>query len=109
MVDLVSFAPFHGAAHALENANDVSEGIASDFLRTVLEASVPKSEKKKRKITLGVVDRNLAGSIKAAFPHIECETSETSEVVGDLLRGLRLHAGKLLKKLQEGDVERAQL
>ncbi|KAK4981759.1 Nucleolar protein 56 [Elasticomyces elasticus] len=109
MVDLVSFAPFHGAAHALENANDVSEGIASDFLRTVLEANLPKSEKKKRKITLGVVDRNLAGSIKAAFPHIECETSETSEVVGDLLRGLRLHAGKLLKKLQEGDVERAQL
>jgi len=30
-------------------------------------------------------------------------------VTADLLRGLRLHAQKLLKQLQEGDVERAQL
>ncbi len=29
-VQLVSFAPFQGAAQALENANDVSEGIMSD-------------------------------------------------------------------------------
>ena len=51
----------------------------------------------------------MAGSIKAAFPYVECETSETSEVVADLLRGLRQHGPKLLKQLQEGDVERAQL
>ena len=51
----------------------------------------------------------MAGSIKAEFPGVECETGETSEVVADLLRGLRLHAPKLLKGLQEGDVERAQL
>jgi nucleolar protein 56 len=56
-----------------------------------------------------VSDKNLAGSIKAEFPGVECETGETSEVVADLLRGLRLHAPKLLKGLQEGDVERAQL
>ena len=30
-------------------------------------------------------------------------------MVGDLLRGLRLHSSKLLKQLQDGDVERAQL
>lgn len=58
---------------------------------------------------LGVSDKNLAGSIKAAFAGVECETGETSEVVADLLRGLRFHASKLLKGLQEGDVERAQL
>lgn len=108
MVELVSFAPFQGASQALENANEISEGIMSDYLRTVLEANLPKASKKK-KTTLGVTDRNLAGSIKAAFPHVECETGETSEVVADLLRGLRLHAAKLLKQLQEGDVERAQL
>ncbi|TKA63906.1 Nucleolar protein 56 [Cryomyces minteri] len=108
MVQLVSFAPFQGASQALENANEVSEGIASEYLRTVLETNLPKASKK-NKITLGVSDRNLAGSIKAAFPSVECETGETSEVVADLLRGLRLHAGKLLKQLQEGDVERAQL
>jgi nucleolar protein 56 len=58
---------------------------------------------------LGVSDKNLAGSIKEAFSNVECETGDTSEVVADLLRGLRLHAPKLLKDLQEGDVDRAQL
>ena len=54
-------------------------------------------------------DKNLAGSIKAAFPGLECETGDTSEIVQDMLRGIRQHAPKLLKQLQEGDVERAQL
>ncbi|KAH6677402.1 hypothetical protein B0J14DRAFT_636101 [Halenospora varia] len=108
MVKLVSFAPYRGAAEALENVNLVSEGVLSDYLRSTLELNLPKPSKKK-KIVLGVQDKNLAGSIKASFPGVECETGETSEVVGDLLRGLRLHAGKLLKGLQEGDVERAQL
>jgi nucleolar protein 56 len=108
MVELVSFAPFQGAAQALENINLVSEGIMSDYLKTVLEANMPKPSKK-HKTVLGVTDRGLAGSIKAGFPSLECETSETSEVCADLLRGLRLHAEKLLKQLQIGDVDRAQL
>lgn len=58
---------------------------------------------------LGVSDKGLAGSIKEAFPTVQCETGDTSDVVQDLLRGIRLHAPKLLKQLQEGDVERAQL
>lgn len=110
MVQLVSFAPFQGAAQALENANDISEGIMSEYLQTVLESNLPKGGKKeKNKVVLGVGDRNLAGSIKAGFAGVECETSETSELVGDLLRGLRMHAEKLLKNLQAGDVGRAQL
>lgn len=108
MVQLVSFAPFQGAQQALENANDISEGIVSDYLRTVLETNLPKPGKKS-KITLGVSDKALAGSIKAMFPGLECETSETSDVVADLLRGLRTHSEKLLKQLQDGDVSRAQL
>jgi nucleolar protein 56 len=108
MVKLVNFAPYRGAAEALENINLVSEGVLSEYLRSDLELNLPKPSKKK-KIVLGVQDKNLAGSIKASFPGVECETGETSEVVADLLRGLRLHAGKLLKGLQEGDVERAQL
>ncbi|KAL8862582.1 MAG: hypothetical protein Q9178_001080 [Gyalolechia marmorata] len=108
MVKLLSFAPFQGAAQALENANEVSEGMASDFLISLLEVNLPKSGKK-HKVTLGVSDKNLAGSIKAAFPGLECETADTSEVVQDMLRGIRQHSAKLLKQLQEGDVERAQL
>ncbi|GME47943.1 nucleolar protein nop56 [Neofusicoccum parvum] len=108
MVALQGFAPFQGAAAALENQNDISEGICSEYLKSVLEMHVPNPGKK-NKVTLGVQEKNLAGSIKANFPYIECETAEVSEVVADLLRGLRLHANKLLKQLQEGDVDRAQL
>ena len=97
-----------GAAQALENANEVSEGIASEYLRSLLEMNLPKPGKK-NKVVLGVSDKNLAGSIKAVFPGVECETGDTSEVVQDMLRGIRQHAPKLLKQLQEGDVERAQL
>ena len=110
LVQLAAFAPFQGAAHALTNANDVSEGIMSEYLYTVLESNLPKGgKKKKHKVTIGVGDRGLASSIKAGFPGVECETGETSELVGDLLRGLRLHAEKLLKSLQVGDINRAQL
>ena len=108
MVKLVSFAPFAGAAQALENANEVSKGIASQFLLSILEVNLPKTGKKNR-ITLGVSEKGLAGAIKGTFPNLQCETGETSEVVQDMLRGIRQHAHKLLKQLQEGDVERAQL
>ncbi|KAG9244326.1 pre-rRNA processing nucleolar protein-like protein Sik1 [Calycina marina] len=108
MVKLVNFAPWRDAAEALENTNLVSEGVLSDYLKSNLELNLPKTSKKK-KIVLGVSDKNLAGSIKASFDGVDCETGETSEIVADLLRGIRYHAPKLLKGLQEGDVERAQL
>lgn len=60
-------------------------------------------------MVLGIADRNLASSVKSSFPKVDCETGDTSEVVQDMLRGIRLHATKLLKQLQEGDLERAQL
>ncbi|KAF3926311.1 hypothetical protein AA313_de0200775 [Arthrobotrys entomopaga] len=104
MVKLVSFAPFQGAAHALENANDISEGIMSEYLKTLLQANLPSG--KKKKVVLGIADKNLATSIKAEFSNVQCETNE---VVQDLIRGLRLHSTKLLKQLQSGDVERASL
>lgn len=104
----MSYIYARGAAQALENANDVSEGIASEYLISLLEINLPKSGKKS-KVTLGVSDKTLAGSIKAAFPSIECQTGDTSEIVQDMLRGLRQHAHKLLKQLQDGDEERAQL
>ncbi|KAI1870315.1 hypothetical protein JX265_001670 [Neoarthrinium moseri] len=118
MVTLVNFAPWRmltrsgaplcsNAADALENINYISEGLMHDYLKSNLELNLPQS--KKSKVVLGLADKNLAGSIKAAFPGIECETGDTSEVCADLLRGVRLHAAKLLKGLEEGDVERSQL
>ncbi|KAF1946563.1 Nop domain-containing protein [Clathrospora elynae] len=107
-VELVGLAPFQGTQDALAEINDISEGILSDFLRATLETNLPKAGKKKT-ITLGVSEKNLAGSIKASFPNLSCETSDTSEVVSDLLRGLRQHSGKLIKKLQPGDIDRSIL
>jgi nucleolar protein 56 len=104
----VGLSPFQGTQDALQEINDVSEGIMSDFLRATLESNLPKSGKKKT-ITLGVWEKNLAGSIKTAFPNLACETGDTNVVVGDLLRGLRQHSQKLIKKLQPGDIDRSIL
>ncbi|EGV66616.1 Nucleolar protein 56 [Yamadazyma tenuis] len=105
MIELVSFAPFKGAAQALENANDISEGLVSDYLKSVLELNIPKGSSKNR-VALGVSDRNLGPSVKEHFPYIDCFSNE---IVQDFLRGIRTHGVKLLKELQEGDLERAQL
>ena len=92
----------------MEQINALSDGTASEYLRSFLELNLPKPNKKQRPV-LGVNDKNLAGSIKSSFPAVDFETGDTNEVVQDLLRGLRLHANKLLKQLQDGDLERAQL
>jgi nucleolar protein 56 len=107
-VELVGLAPFQGTQDALQEINDVSEGILSDYLKAALETNLPKAGKKKT-ITLGVNERNLASSIKGAFPSLNVETAETSEVVADLLRGLRQHGQKLIKQLQPGDIDRSIL
>ncbi|CAE6451061.1 unnamed protein product [Rhizoctonia solani] len=104
MVELKSFMPFKSAAHALENINDVSEGVCNDYLKNMLELNLPKHSKK-APVVLGVSEKNLAGSIVATLS-IECDTSEKSL---ELIRGVRLHAEKLLKGLETGDVSKAQL
>ncbi len=80
-----------------------------DHLKKTLELNLPQTSGKKTKIVLGVVDKRLAGEISSTFPGVQCESADTSEVVGALLRGIRVHANKLLKGLQEGDINRAQL
>ncbi|GMF59702.1 unnamed protein product [[Candida] boidinii] len=105
LVELVSFAPFKGAAQALENANDISEGLVSDYLKSILELNIPKGSSKKQ-VNLGISDKALGPSIKEVFPYIDCISNE---VVQDLLRGIRFHGEKLLKDLNDGDIDRAQL
>lgn len=89
--------------------NLVSEGIMSDTLKSILELNLPATSGKKSKVVLGVAEKNLAGVIKGDFPGLECETADTSDVVADVIRGLRLHAEKLLKNLNSGDIEKAGL
>ncbi|KAF8305211.1 Nop-domain-containing protein [Clavulina sp. PMI_390] len=109
MVELKSFVPFKSAAHALENANDVSEGIVNEYLKSMLELNLGSSSKSSKKgVVLAVSDRNLATSIKDSLS-ISCDTSPRSL---DLIRGIRFHAEKLLggmSGLQAGDMTKAQL
>ncbi|GAA5842269.1 hypothetical protein JCM11251_006764 [Rhodosporidiobolus azoricus] len=101
MVKLVSFVPFQDAAHALEVANDVSEGVVHEFLHGLLELNLAK----KAGVVLGVEERGLASSIKATLG-IECDASDRTL---EVLRGIRLHQEKLLAGLEMGDTKRSQL
>ncbi|KAI0104733.1 pre-rRNA processing nucleolar protein-like protein Sik1 [Nemania sp. FL0031] len=107
MLSLTSYAVWRSAAEALENIHAISEGLVTDYLKSTLELNIPSS--KKSKVVLGVADKGLAGNIKAAFPGIEAETSDTSEAVAYLLRGIRMHSTKLFRDLKQGDEEKAQL
>ncbi|KAJ2809875.1 Nucleolar protein 56 [Coemansia furcata] len=96
-----SFAPFKNAADALENINDVSEGQCSDSLKAFLELNIPKGSKS----VLGVSDKNLAGSIKSEAS-VQCSADELTQ---ELIRGIRLHAEKMIAQLKAGDLAKAQL
>ncbi|WVR00022.1 hypothetical protein IAU59_007164 [Kwoniella sp. CBS 9459] len=111
MVQLASFLPFTSAAQALENANDVSEGVLNAHLKSLLNLIVPnaagKGNKKQSGVVLGVAERGLAGAIQGELG-IPCDTSERAL---ELIRGVRLHQEKILVKggMQSGDVAIAQL
>ena len=104
IMKLKAFMPFKNAAHALENINDISEGIVNESLKSFLEMNAPKSSKKSS-TSLGVSDKTLAGAIKQDTG-IECVSDEN---VLEFLRGIRLHCNKMLKDLKDGDFEKAQL
>ncbi|KAG6376880.1 Nop-domain-containing protein [Boletus reticuloceps] len=105
MVALVSFSPFKSAADALENINDISEGILNDHLKSLLELNLSKGGKKSSKVKLIVHDAPLANAISEGTG-IKCDASED---VQEILRGIRQHAHKLLKGLDANDLVKAQL
>ncbi|KAJ8520136.1 hypothetical protein ONZ45_g3018 [Pleurotus djamor] len=104
IVNLLSFAPYKTAAQALENINDISEGILNEHLSSLLELNLPKPSKKSS-ITLAVSDPILASNIKSTL-QVPCDVSSESQ---EIIRGIRLHASKLLKGLQADDLTKAQL
>ena len=79
-------------------------GILNEYLQSLLELNLSKPNKKS-KVVLGVWDPPLAAAIKASLG-FQCDTDETTK---DIIRGVRLHAPKLLKGLQADDLIKAQL
>jgi nucleolar protein 56 len=81
------------------------KGQVNDHLKAFLEMNLPKAHK--HKSALGVSDPKLAGSIKDVLG--KGYGFDTGDITQDLLRGVRLHGPKMLKTLQPGDLEKAQL
>lgn len=76
----------------------------NDYLKNLLELNLSKTSKKSP-VTLAVADSLLGKSIKEVLGF----NIDTSEKAQDLIRGIRLHADKLLKGLQTDDLKKAQL
>ncbi|EPZ33215.1 NOSIC domain-containing protein [Rozella allomycis CSF55] len=104
MIKLKSFMPFKSAGDALENINDISEGIVGESLKNFLEMNLGNAGKKS-KITIGVSDKALASSIKQELEY----NCSFDEVVLEIIRGIRYHGEKMLKQFKQGDLARAQL
>ena len=106
LVKLKAFAPFKNAEHALENINHISEGVVNEYLKHFLELNLaPTTSKHCPTYQLVMADSKLAAAIQEEL-HIPCQTSELGN---ELIRGIRLHFSKFIKKLKEGDLEKAQL
>lgn len=104
---LTAFAPFLSAAQALENANDISEGILNDYLKSFLTMNLPAIKPgKKSKYVLGVFDYKIGQSINEEL-RITCKFAD--DVVKELLRGIRVYFDKFIKGLRDGDLEKSQL
>ena len=61
--------PFESAEDALENCNNISEGVLSNTLKLFLEVNIPSVKKlKDSTITLGVVRFPLVSLISRSMP-----------------------------------------
>ena len=76
----------------------------NESLQNLLELNLSKSSKKS-KVILGIADPILGKSIKDGLRF----GVDASEKTQDLIRGIRLHAPKLLTGLQTDDLKKAQL
>lgn len=102
--NFVAFQPFKTARDALENMNCISEGILHSQLEEFLDNSFPK--KKRKKNVLGVIEPKLAAAISEKLG-INCTASQ---IVLELVRGIRSHFHKLIEGFNDAEAgDKAQL
>jgi nucleolar protein 56 len=106
MVKLAAFQPFTTAEEALENIKLVSQNKVSETLKNFLNTNLPATKtSKKQKFLLGIAEPKLGSEIFAETGI----TASYNESIEELIRGIRAHLPKLMKKLSDEDLTRAQL
>jgi nucleolar protein 56 len=105
-VKLAAYQPFTTAEEALENIQAIAHNKVSDTLKAFLQANLPSvKSSKKQKFQLGICEPKLGPEITEACG----VTASYNETITEIVRGCRVHFNKILKKLKEEDVKRAQL
>ena len=102
--------PFTSAENALQNINDISEGIVNPDLSAFLEANLPAAPAslkagKAPKFYVGVMEPKIGTAIQEGlgFP---CNSNET---ITEIVRGIRAHFVRYIEQLAGGNLEKAQL
>uniref|UniRef100_A0A7S4W2P5 Nucleolar protein 56 n=1 Tax=Alexandrium monilatum TaxID=311494 RepID=A0A7S4W2P5_9DINO len=98
IVTIHAWVPFSNAEEALEQVNSIAAGMVTDVLKNFLEMNLPK-----KKYRLGVYDPELGKQLADDF-----KVTHGSSV-RELLRGCRLHFARLVKNLNELDLDKARL
>ena len=106
MIKLAAFQPFKTAEEALENISCISKNTVSETLKNFLITNLPATKSsKKQKFLLGIAEPMLGSKIFAETGI----TASFNESIEELIRGIRTHLPKLLKKLSDEDMTRASL
>lgn len=100
MVKLQAWTPFRDAEDALLQVNAVSSSTVTTELQNFLEMNLPK---KKKGYQLGVYDAELGKELGNTFAITHGQS------VKELLRGCRMHFNKIVKELNELDLDKARL
>lgn len=94
MVSFIAFQPFKSAQSTLESAESIVEGKLPEDLKTFLEENLPSKDKKRRKIIVGVADARIGSAITEEF-NVTCSFSD---IVPEIIRGIRFHYEKLIEE-----------
>lgn len=106
MVKLHAYQPFTTAEQASDNIVAITQNKVTNTLKTFLTTHLPATKtSKKQKFLLGIAEPKMGQEIFAETNF----TASYNESIHELVRGIRMHLHKMLKKVEEEDIKRAQL
>jgi len=105
-VKLAAYQPFTTAEEALENIQAIAANRVTGTLKDFLLQNLPAvKSSKKQKFQLGVCDPKMGQEITSETGL----TASYNDTIHEMVRGCRAHFHKILKKLKDDEVKRAQL